>query len=353
MSQEKENLDQIFAQPFPQFLELLKTDAQAATTQFAEYARQWLLAHPTPSMGEQTSEEQQAIVEETIERCLRKEAEPLRNYSDVWGSFGAWLSSVAESTCAARARERQPKNNVVWMDEEAASQSPPPKPPSTDAAASNAATITADGAAAQELPPHKTPVRTTRPKAEAPKAEGPKKVPHPYDKPDRPVHAFFLWLRSPRIFIPIVLIVVAIFVIRGTRQSSQYGTRSYTPQPIDVVLMSESEVKRSSFDVLPIPSLPTANVESAKVPLTAIFRETRMVVLQLDVSVSLGSSAQTEVSLRDKSDAVVWSEVLDETYLDSGRLYLRIAPMSFAPTDYELIVTDSAIVVARSAFVVR
>jgi hypothetical protein len=353
MSQDKENLDQIFAQPFPHFLELLKTDAQAATTQFAEYARQWLLANPTPSMGERTAEEQQAIVEETIERCLIKDAEPLRNYADVWGAFGAWLSSVAENTCEASARKRQPKKKVVWMDEEAASQSPPQKSPSAGAAASNAATITAQDTAPPEPPPHKTPVKLTRPKTDTPKAERPQKVPHLYDKPSRPVHAFVVWLRSPRIFIPIMLAVIAIFVIRGTRQSSQYGTRSYTPQPIDIQLMSDSEVQRSYFDILPIPSLPTANVESAKVPLTAIFRETRLVVLQLDVSVSLGNSAQTQVSLRDNKDVVVWSELLDEGYLDSGKLYLRIAPMSFAPTDYELIVKDSGVVIARSAFVVR
>jgi DNA-directed RNA polymerase specialized sigma24 family protein len=353
MSQEKENLDQIFALPFPQFLELLKTDAQAATTQFAEYARQWLLAHPTPSMGEQTAEEQQAIVEETIERCLKKEAEPLRNYTDAWGSFGAWLSSVAENTCATRARERQPKKRVVWMDEEAATPPPPPKPPTAGPAAGKAATITAHLTAAQEPPPHQTPVKTTRPKTKTRRADAPKKVPSPSDKPVRPVQAFFVWLRSPRIFIPIVLIIVAIFVIRGTRQSSRDGTRPYTPQPIDVVLMSESEVRRSSFDILPIPSLPKVSVESAKVPSTAIFRETRLVVLQLDVSVSLGTSAQTEVSLRDKSENVVWSELLDEGYLDSGKVYLRITPTTFAPDDYDVLVTDSGIVVARSAFIVR
>ena len=78
MSNGQKDYDKIFDERFPYFLELLESDPQEAAAEFAKCARPWLLAHPTPGMRDLSVEEQHAVVDESIERCLRKEGEPLR-----------------------------------------------------------------------------------------------------------------------------------------------------------------------------------------------------------------------------------------------------------------------------------
>lgn len=107
MPTEEKDLEQSFNDSFPRFLELLETDPGTAVSEFAGMARRWLVAHPSPSMQAVSASERDNVVEETIERCLRKEAEPLRNYADHGVPFGDWLSRVAEDTCAKRTRRIQ------------------------------------------------------------------------------------------------------------------------------------------------------------------------------------------------------------------------------------------------------
>lgn len=327
MSTGVKNHDQIFAQPFPYFLELLETDTQAAAEEFTKCARPWLLSHPTPGMRDLSIEDQQAIVDETIERCLRKDGEPLRGYTDVWGTFGGWLINVAERTCESRCGNKVPKSavktvrTVLFMDEEIAT----PK------------------AKGRRKPPQK----------KTPRGKSVRRTPPLLENPSRAVHAFLGWLRTPRIFVPILIVVVAVAALRGARPGSERSTASYTPVPIDAVLMGDVEMRRSSFDVLPIPPLPTVEAAGTEVPVTAVFRQSRLIVLQLDVaSISDGTTLAT-VEIRNKSGEVVWSDLVDADSF-SGILSLRINPNTFPPGDYELLLTDTgAVVVARSKFLIR
>jgi hypothetical protein len=331
MSSEHTDHDQVFAEPYPRFLELLKTDTQAATEEFVRYARPWLLAHPTPGMRDLSPEEQHAVVEETIERCLRKEGEPLRNYTDVWGTFGDWLASVAESTCASRAGKKGQKKSVRFMDEEIEEPKKTPRP------------APAPTGPAKEKPPRRQP-------APPPPAW---KTP-PDEKPSRAVRAFLGWLRSPRVFVPILLVVIVVAIFRGTHKGPDRSPASRTNVPIDAVVMGAAEVGRASFDVLPIPSLPALEEEDAKVPVTAVFRQSRMVVLQLDVASVADDATAAAVEVRNEAGETVWNDVIDPDALGSGTLYLRIDPNTFPSGDYQVLVTDTgAQVIARSVFMVR
>jgi DNA-directed RNA polymerase specialized sigma24 family protein len=107
MPPENKNPDQIFTQPFPHFLESLTTDLEKASAEFSELARSWLLAHPTSSMQILSDSDRREVVNGTIERCLQKDAEPLRNYSDQGAPFGDWLARVAEDTCTKWIRGQQ------------------------------------------------------------------------------------------------------------------------------------------------------------------------------------------------------------------------------------------------------
>ncbi len=156
----------------------METDAETARSEFVKYARPWLMKHPTPSMQALDQAEQRQVVRETVERCLRKDGEPLRNYTDVWGSFGAWLSSVAEHTCAAK-HQTQPR--LPSAD----------TPPATDA---------------KPVPPVA-----------------------PAGKQAVRVGASILQkLRTPWIFLPI-LIIVAIFFVKGITSNKQSGGQYIDP----------------------------------------------------------------------------------------------------------------------------
>jgi DNA-directed RNA polymerase specialized sigma24 family protein len=323
MPPEKRDLEQIFAQSFPHFLEMMKSDRAAGLAEFAKCARPWLLAHPTPSMRALTAAEQQDVAEDTVQRCLHKEGEPLRNYTDLWGNFGAWLSSVAENTCAAKYRKRGQ-----------AAPRPSPEP------------------AAGKAPPA-TPSAPKSAKPKQPAAAQHRAVPKE-ERPSRAVHAFLGWLRSPRVFVP-VLILAAVAIVRGIRPDMELiPSHQERSIPLIVTLLPESETKNVYYEVFPTPLLPPGGDEQTRPPVTTIFRQDRLVVFRLEREVSKEKSKPYSISIRNKAGESVWSIPLVPEFFEADVLFLRIDPTTFPPDDYEVHIVDAAnAAVAGSTFRIR
>jgi DNA-directed RNA polymerase specialized sigma24 family protein len=323
MPPEKRDLDQVFAQPFPHFLEMMKTARAAGLAEFAKCARPWLSAHPTPSMRTLTAAEQQDVVEETVQRCLQKDGEPLQNYTDLWGNFGAWLASVAENTCAAK--HKKPGQSA-------------PQPQPTEPVREPAG-VSAGAAAPGPAAPGKPSLQTV------PKEE----------RPSRAVHAFLQWLRSPLVFVPI-LILAAIAIVRGIRPDIELiPSRKERSIPVIAALLPESETKNVYYDVLETPMLPPApdGVQTRR-SVTTIFRQDRLVVLRLERDLSKESSPPSGISIWNKAGETIWSTALEPGFIEAEVLYLRLDSTTFPSDDYEVSIVDSAdVAVAGSTFMIR
>jgi hypothetical protein len=541
MPPEEKDLERNFTRSFPHFLELLETDPDAAVTEFADMARRWLPAHPSPSMQALSTSEKNQVVEETIKRCLRKEAEPLRNYTDHGAPFGDWLSRVAEDTCAKRTRRNQqpsspappasggtansagaeprsstasdrPDERVLarivweyirdlkdpdrriallgfgdglkqpdlvqllgyrhkrdatakmyaklksgkeelagllksldyhredihrsekngtetadgddlgWLDEwlrRAARHTPDiagfvrPLNDAIDAYITGTddrnerikvqdalvryrdfrqevlerAHVLAkmptseilehcDSLPAVELEPAKSkktaaPKRTETSKVAPPvsrpieptKAAAPLPGPGPQRRvpqrvaPGRPgVLAFLEWLRTPRVLAPVAAVAVLVAVIslqsrfgRGTGPGSRPAA-SY-PDQITASFVTEAEVARSAYDLLPLPPLATTPGETGLSSSTIVFRSARYVVLHLSVDRTEDGPNLSTLVIENDAGESVWEETLPAEFLESENLYLRIDPNSFRPGDYTVHVSNAeAAVVVRSAF---
>ena len=291
MSSEQKSLDQIFDQPYPEFLELLKTDSEAALQEFVKYARPWLMKHPTPCMKALSTAQQREIVRDTVDRCLQKDGAPLRGYTDVWDSFGDWLSSVAENTCISKYKEQ-------------------PQAPGTDSPPA-----TESKPADRVTPPGVWLSRTGR--------------------------ALFQRLRTPWVFLPILAVVAVVFVlgIRSDKQSGgQYIDRSL---PVDVTLVERSEAQNTYFDVMPVTLVPVGKTPQAKLPETTIFRESRMIVLQLDHGLLENKMVPSKILFQNKAGETVWSAGVEPEVLDEESFFLRLDPKTFPPDDYEILVVDA------------
>jgi len=291
VSPDQTNIDDIFSQKFPGFLKLMESDTEAAKSEFVKYARPWLMKHPTPSMKALTTAEQRQVVRETVERCLRKDGEPLRNYTDVWGSFGAWLSSVAEHTCAAK-YQTQPQLPSA--------ESPP----------------AADAKPADSVAPiGKHVIRAGT--------------------------SFYQKLRTPWIFLPI-LIIVAIFFVKGIRSNKQSGGQYIDRSlPVNVTLVGRSEARNTHFDVMPVTLVPAGKSPQGKLPETTIFRESRVIVLQLDRGTSDDKTVPSKILFQNKTGETVWSAEIDVEALDGESFFLQLEPITFPPDDYEILVVDA------------
>jgi hypothetical protein len=269
----------------------MESDTEAAKSEFVKYARPWLMKHPTPSMQALTPAEQRQVVRETVDRCLRKDGEPLRNYTDVWGTFGAWLSSVAEHTCATKYKT-QPRAPVAETPQVFETK----------------------------------PAEPTAPIAKQEAGAG---------------RTFFQKLRTPWIFLPILVIIAVVFVMGITSKkqpSGQYIDRSL---PVNVILVGRSEARNTYFDVMPVSLVPVGKSPQDKLPETTIFRESRVVVLQLDRGISNDKMVPSRILFQNKSGETVWSTGIEAEALDGESFFLQLEPRTFPPDDYEILVVDA------------
>jgi DNA-directed RNA polymerase specialized sigma24 family protein len=317
----KRDQDQILSQPYPPFLEQLETDPEAAMAEFERCARRWLRSHPSASMQSLTAAEQQDVIDETIQRCLAKDGEPLKNYTDMWGSFGTWLTSVAERTCSANFRTRAAKPKPRREEGQ--------KPAET-------ATETYGGSPGRkttDLPPRQD--SAVKRLAPAPPS----------------LRTIFALLRSPRVLIPVAILSVFV-AFRAFQTSSNSPHRGQaTTGPIEIALLSGDEIRNSQYDVLALDNYPGG--EDAEVPMTAVFRSGRLTVLQMAPEAPTEDSYPSRVIVVNKEGAVAWEAPIDLESMSEGSLNLRIDPRTIIADEYTIQVTDlSGAVVFKSAFTV-
>lgn len=326
MQTKKRDLDHIFAQQKPAFLNLIKTDPEAALAEFERCARPWLSAHPTPSMLSLTAVEQQDVIQETIDRCLAKNGEPIQNYTDMWASFGEWLSSVAENTCTTRYRSRASK------------QKPQENTGQPPAAVVQEPVGTSAGPAA-----------SAPPRAAKTAASPARRRPPSDERPSRALYSFFEWVRSPRVLIPItiVVLIVAVRAIQTSRNPSR-GVPG-TTGPIEIALLTGDESRNPQYDVLDLGYVSAG--DDVNVPMTAVFRSGRLTVLRLATSAIPEGATPNRIVVENNAGEIAWDYTVDPGLLGEGELNLRIDPNTIVPGDYEIRVLDPTdAVVLRSAF---
>ena len=330
MPTKKKDLERIIDQPFPAFLELLKTKPDAAMAEFERSARAWLFANPTPSMRSLTAAEQQDVIDETINRCKAKNGEPLRNYSDMWGSFGMWLVSVAESTCNAKFKKRTPGPDAPAGD---AGRTAPPVDKTADVPPG-----------ARPAPPQDKPIPpVSPPKSRAPAGE----------RPLPALNSVFAWFRSPRVLIPIAIVsvIVAFRVIQSSRDPSRGAPG--TTGPIDITLLSERETRNAQYDVLVLDNIPATAESGGRIPMTAVFRSGRLSVLRLSTAELTENSLPSRLVVVNKAGEIAWDSPIDPESFADGSLNLRIDPHTIVPDEYTVRVHDAAdAVLLRSAFTI-
>jgi hypothetical protein len=313
MSTAKKDVDQQFALPYPSFLKLLETDSGAALAEFERGARLWLSAHPTETMRSLTAAEQQDVIEETVQRCLAKDGEPLRNYTDMWGSFGNWLANVAETTGASRypRRATKPKPNRGDGQEPTSRREDSRREPR-------------QAAAAPPAPPGGRTAARGGPSTQAAKS-------------------VIEQLKSPRVFVPaaVVVIVLIALAFRAMRPSPEH-TRAVpvTTGPIDVVLLSATEAHNSRYDLLELENVPAGR--NVNVPTTAVFRSGRLTVLRLVPDASAGRFSPTRVVVENQAGEIAWESPIDPEFIADGSLNLRIDPHTIVPDDYTIRVINQA-----------
>lgn len=298
--------------------------------EFERSARSWLIAHPTPSMRSLTAAEQQDVIDETITRCKAKNGEPLRNYSDMWGSFGKWLASVAESTCNTRFQKRTPRPDAPGGD---AGRTAPPA----------GETAGVPPGAGPTPPQEKTKPAASPPKSSAPAAE----------RPTPAWNSVFAWFRSPRVLIPIA--ILAVIVAFRTIQSSRDPSRGApgTTGPIDIALLSERESRNAQYDVLELDNLPATAAAEGRIPVTAVFRSGRLTVLRLSTGELPEHSVPSRLVVENKAGEIAWDSPIDPESFAEGSLNLRIDPHTIVPDEYTVRVHDAAdAVLLRSAFII-
>ncbi|MHC4295581.1 MAG: hypothetical protein ACYSTL_08350, partial [Planctomycetota bacterium] len=286
MTTKKQDIVKTLDQPFPAFLELIDANPGAAIAEFERAARAWLCANPTPSMRKLTAAEQQDVIEETINRCKIKDGEPLRNYTDMWGSFGKWLATVAESTCDTTFRKRAPR----------------PEPPVAEP-------VPRPVAKSSDVPPREKPApseKKQRPAAR-PSSGG---VP----QPGRIVSALDSLparLRSPQVLAPIAVaaVILAVFAIRSSR--SPYGRAPVTTGPIDISLLVDSEALNARYDVLELDHIPAAAAGEGRIPMTAVFRSGRLTVLRLLTGDLPENSVPARLIVENEAGEVAWDSTLE------------------------------------------
>jgi len=328
MPTKKKDIIQVLEQPYPAFLEQLHADPGTAIAEFERCARAWLSAHPSASMRSLTAAEQQDVIDETITRCKAKDGEPLRNYSDMWGSFGTWLTSVAESTCNSKFPKRTPR---------------PEAPPSEEGRSATPGAGTGDGSArtvpappAEKKPPAASPPRGSSPSPERP---GPTQ------------NTVFAWLRSPRvlILITIVAVIVAFRALQSSRDTSP-GT-SVTTGPIDIALLGDPESRAPQYDVLELNNITAAEFDQGRIPVTAVFRSGRLTVLRLATGDLPESSSPSRLVVENKAGEIAWDAPIDPESFSGGALNLRIDPKTIVPDEYVIrVLGTSDAILLRSAF---
>ncbi|MGD8412822.1 MAG: hypothetical protein PVF33_01235 [Candidatus Latescibacterota bacterium] len=324
MQRTKTDYDQLLSQPYPAFLELMKTEPVAAMAEFERCARPWLSSHPSASMRPLTAAEQQDVIDQTIRRCLAKDGEPLRNYTDTWGSFGEWLTTVAERTCVANHRPRGPLTRPPHRD----GQAPKPGPAQAGGgtAVGKARTASPSKAAVADL---QQKIRENIPSA----------------------RTLLDWFRSPRVLLPVAVIsvIVAIRTIHTSRESDRPVTT--TSGPIEIAFLSGGESRNQQYDLLDLDNF--AGAADDDIPLTAVFRSGRLTVLHLTLDAQEQPPAAERVVVADQKGAVAWDQLIDPEYASDGSVNLRIDTRTLVPGRYVVSVRDpSDAEIFRSAFTV-
>jgi len=272
-------------------------------------------------MQAMTPEERDAVAEAAIARCVRKNGEPLRNYTDTGEPFGRWFAKVTEDT-AARELRRKPKA----VREVTAGSEPEPPP--------------------LQVAPVK-PARPTAPAAE-PEARGVGASrggsPARGGPPARRPAAAFSWLRSPVVFVPIVILaaLIVINVLRpATRSHIGRALRGSRTLVASAALLSHADAAASQYDVLSIPPLPHTEARGASLnTLTVVFQDAGPVVLRLNMDLEPESPVPFEARIEDAERRAVWSSPVDLSLLDGAALNLRIDPLTFEPSAYTIRLAD-------------
>jgi len=387
----KTDIDTVFSQPFPPFLELLKIDPDAAIEEFVRCGVIWLQDHPTPAMRSLTPDERDDVVEDAIARCLQKDGEPLRNYTNLWGSFGAWLASVAQSTCEAKfaaPSEIETEPEATGDDDNPIGDVEPGADP--EAKLDNPLGNIEPGRDAQEVldnplgdiepgtdPEAKldNPLGNIEPGRDAEEAldnplgdldpgvdplerrasrENAKPEPEAEEEePPRRGGASLGWMRSPKLLIPAALIsvVVAIFALQTLRKGG--GPSTITTGPVDIVLLSGSDAANPRFDVLDLDALSPQASLGERVPMTGVFRSGRLTLLKLPIEVVADGPVPSRIVVENTEGEVVWDYPVAPELIEEGWLNFRVDPFTLYPEDYTIRVLDSAgAPLARSLFTI-
>jgi hypothetical protein len=323
MATDKTDIEQVLDQPYPEFLELMNSDPETAMAKFERCARSWLASHPTPLMQSLTAAEQEDVIDETIARCTNKNGEPLRNYSNMWGSFGKWLESVAESTCSTQFPKRTPKPRARAREDGSPSAGRPADVPAP------------------------------APKPAAAAAPASKRNARAAARPALSLGTLLAWLRSPLVLAPIaiVAVIVAIGAFQSSRGPSARGP--VTTGPIDIALLGDGEAQNAQYDALELDHIPASAHAAGRVPMTAVFRSGRLTVLRLSTSELAENSLPNRLVVVNKAGEIAWDSPIDPESMGAGAVNLRIDPGTIVPDEYTIQVKDAAdVVLLTSAFTI-
>lgn len=294
-------------QPYPPFLELLETDPALALEQFERGARGWLRSHPTASMRSLTAAERQDVIDETIRRCLAGGGEALRGYTDMWGSFAAWLAGVADSTCAARFGARRARPTPTPNRRPRPKGGPAPEAPTP--AAAQVAPDGRSGSVASAAPRDPTAGRPARDRWRLD------------------------WFKKTHFLLPVAVLslLAAVHAFRST--ADRPGRTSVIAGPIDLALAPE-EPGHPVEDIVTLIDVAGAGADVR--PVTIVFRSGRPTILRLLLGEPGGQPAPSRVVVEDGDGEVAWETAVDPSISGGAFLDLRIDTRTVPSGEYAI-----------------
>jgi RNA polymerase sigma factor (sigma-70 family) len=98
-------------QPWPEFLNLLDQDANAAFQEFYQFLYKLLTVRPPQGMRSLSETESEDLLQEIVLHCVQDDFRVLRQYRPQGRPFAAWLYVLAHNKCldCLRRRSRSPE----------------------------------------------------------------------------------------------------------------------------------------------------------------------------------------------------------------------------------------------------
>jgi hypothetical protein len=266
----------------------------------------------------------------------------------MWGNFGKWLENVAEQTCIAKHEkiEAKPKpaadGHAAPAPAPAAAAKPAESPDPRPATSSSVKPATSPAAPARKEPPIQA---ATPPTDHKPPAE---------ERLTRATRAFYKWIRSPVVFVPLA-IVVAVIVVRAIQTSGGGGqsSRTATTGPIDIVMLTDAESRAPQYDLLELDGLAPSAENNEQVSMTAVFRSGRLTVLRMAIEGFPEDAYPDRIVVENEAGEIAWDSQIDPEAIAEGSINLRIDPYTIVPGQYTIrVLSHTGAPIARAVIAI-